>query len=210
MEKVSFFLIKNKILNHNKTCLIIATKIEAQSLFKSNHFNKIWNNASSSFYRGAKQDLLITGIGPICTAFACGKIVDFGHSQWLNLGIAGDLSQNHNINDIVQIGTCENWPGKNPLCRNLDVINFDDGEKLITVSNPIHDTATRDKCAKLGQLVDMEGYAISLCAKLSNKKLGMRKIVSDHADGANKKDLVASIPKLMKHLFESELEDFKK
>ena len=208
--KVFTFLIIKKILNHHKTCLIIATKIEAQSLFKNDNFDKVWKNESSSFYRGRKHDLLITGIGPVCTAYACGKISDLEHTQWLNLGIAGDLSQNHNISDIVQVGVCENWPAKNLLCRDLNTIKFDEGAKLITVSEPIHDETMREKLSKLGQLVDMEGYAISLSAQFSNKKLRISKVISDHANGKNIKNLVASIPKLMQQLFESELDGFKK
>jgi nucleoside phosphorylase len=176
--------------------------MEAQSFLNNESFSREWSSESATFYIGEKFDILITGIGPVCSAFACGQIAKYTHKEWVNFGIAGDLSRAFEIGSVVEITACKAWPHHNPLQPHLNEIIFgENGEKLITVSEPIHNEEKRSLLSKMGTLVDMEGYAIALSAKLINKKLRMTKIVSDHADGKNKKKLIASIPPLMEILY---------
>ena len=61
----------------------------------------------------------------------------------------------------------------------------ENGKTLATSSRPVVSYEDRKKAARLGELVDMEGYAFAAAAELFGKKLEMIKMLTDFSENCD-------------------------
>lgn len=180
--------------------LIFATGLEAKP-WMSEDQQKEWFTPGSSFFKGSKVDILITGIGPVITANALGRISHHNYDMWINFGIVGALSHNMTIGSIYEVGEVKLLGNTHPFNPEFDLIKIGDGTRLLTVTEAVHDAQLKEQLSQESDLVDMEGYGIALAAKMANIPLRIFKIVSDLSDKKDSKDILKRLPELIKKLY---------
>lgn len=186
----------------SKTCLLLATKLEAKPILKSVEFDSPQVMGPLEIYSSSKLDVAIIGIGPIRASVSVGFLASKNYTCWINLGVAGALKDNYRFKDIVEVGTCYSRDDVHPFDRSCDEIGFQQkGSSLITVGEAIHDDEQKQTLGKRADLVDMEGYAIALAAVKFSIDLKMLKVISDDASSDSSENVVKNIPECMQKLW---------
>ncbi len=176
--------------------------LEAKPIFDFSNFSRQWQMGPSQLWLDGKQAILITGIGPIFTAAACGRLLSNPIPKWINLGVAAGLNENtadasiHTVK-LVQMEGLQ-IPGS---VKNESIKIHSSGVRLLSRSSALHDQELRNKLGQHHDLVDMEGYSIALLAREAGVQLNMAKIVSDFGDRPDSKTIIQRIPSLMQQLF---------
>ncbi len=185
----------------SRPCLILATRLEARPLLKGTNFTCLWREGPAVLLRGRKFDLLLTGVGPVAAAYACGRVAALDHRRWVNLGIAGALSQGVAVGDILRVGSARLHGLVLPFGDDGAIALARQGARLVTTPFAVHDPALRRRLAAHADIVDMEGYAIALAARRARRPLRMIKIASDLADGRDRASLRRRAAELMARLW---------
>ncbi|MBF0198128.1 MAG: hypothetical protein HQL32_10465 [Planctomycetes bacterium] len=186
----------------DKYCIIIASEMEARSFIQRFPSGPIFKNGTISFYEGDEYDLLICGIGLINCSYALGLIADRSHKYYLNLGIAGGLSNELKIGEIIEVGQCHSAHIKHPFLHHLNAFKWGPGKTITSAGMAIHDKKAKEELGQNAELVDMEAFAIATCAYYAKTPLLMLKAISDNADKEDTKDIIKRIPELMNSLWE--------
>lgn len=182
-------------------CYIVATRAEADPLFRRTRLVRRWSLGPSSYWWGEDHQLLITGIGPVAAAAACAWLAGQSHTRWLNLGIAGNL-RTHAPGSIHHVVRVSGDGFEHPTDRRQNQVRLESGDgdiSLISVGAAVHDLQRRELLGRSADLVDMEGFSIASVAGWSGIGLRMLKIVSDDADGQG--DILRQLPRLMTQLW---------
>ena len=142
--------------------------------------------------------ILITGIGPFAAYTCLERHID-GADTIYNIGIAGSLHETSKTCYEIRLCSKYRWHPKNPEFE--DAICFEKtGVRLCTLDFPLHDQKTKELLGQHFDLVDMEGYAISLLAKKHNKVCHLIKAVSDFCDSDTPKRIQHKIDGLSQEL----------
>ena len=188
----------NKI---NKALILLATELEAKPWI-STLGNPQTTIGPLQFYTGQTHDVLITGIGPLSSATSCGWATQFNHSRWFNLGVAGSLKNKLHYGDIIEVRTTTFDPLPFGLPQELATQDTNAKGRLVTVVQPIHDQAVRERLGLCHDVVDMEGFPIALAAHHMHCQLSIIKIVSDECNTHDQPLIRARIPGLMHQLWD--------
>jgi len=147
-------------------------------------------------YENARGNLLfLSGIGNLnaanCLWYAC-KNYDFAEA--FNIGAAGALKSGMKLGELycaTQVASLD------PFYKGVFRLEKADESlpeaRLITAHEPVKLESERLKCARLADLVDMEGCAFAAAAAHNNKPLKIVKFVSDFSEGC---DIPSNIIKL--------------
>lgn len=186
----------------SRICLLLATKLEAKPILSSRKWKGPILKGEMELYESEDFDLAIVGIGPVRSAVSAGFLASLDYDLWINLGVAGALSNQHSFEEVVEIAQCFSRDEIHPFDRSCDDLKLQHrGASLITVGEALHDDKEKLRLGEKADLVDMEGYAIALAAKNYSTKLKMIKVVSDDASSASHQDVIRNIPKCMQKLW---------
>lgn len=122
--------------------------------------------------------LLITGQGMDNVDIALNKLLELHKNnvnRVFNFGIAGKLDQLLTLDKVYPINTVFSADGKSFN------INRDRGVNCVTSPITVNDENTAWELAQLGQVVDMELYAVARIASEHNIHLSAYKVISDNA-----------------------------
>jgi len=121
--------------------------------------------------------LVITGIGPFAAYTSLEKHIEKATCLY-NFGLAGSLQKR--AESCYEIRLCSKYAW-HPITPGFhEPITFKNaGLRLCTLDFPLYDEKKKDLLGADFDLVDMEGYAISLLAKRHNKACKLIKAVSD-------------------------------
>lgn len=182
----------------------MAVDFEAEEVFKRHNYALV-NSEPFQVWQNDVSRLIITGIGlvPAATAFAWAAS-KFDFDEAINIGPAGASSavkcivqeydeearfdiirgdQDKNKDEVVFANAYEVSVVSSIEPYNDFVFELSQGgRKLATSSRPVSTRKQRDEAAAKGDLVDMEGYALAMAAKVFSKKLSIIKIVSDFSE----------------------------
>lgn len=182
----------------------MAVDFEAEEVFKRHNYALV-NSEPFQVWQNDVSRLIITGIGlaPAATAFAW-AVSKFDFYEAINIGSAGASSavkcvvQEYDEEARFDITRGDQDKNKDEVvfanAYEVSVVSsiepYSDfvfevsqaGRKLVTSSRPVLTRKQRDEAAAKGDLVDMEGYALAMAAKVFSKKLSIIKIVSDFSE----------------------------
>ena len=162
--------------------LTFAHFAEAQSFIEG--LNLSIDNEFSNVYKKDSLILLVTGQG---IKNVNRSISEFNNhysneiNRFFNFGIAGRLDAKLSIDKIYSIKSVCNFDGKS---FNLQKEN---GVDCLTSDQMISDEKNAMELSVLGQVVDMELWAVAVIAAIHNIRLSAYKIISD--DASQKIDL---------------------
>lgn len=184
--------------------IFMAVDFEAEEVFKRHNYALV-NSEPFQVWQNDVSRLIITGIGlvPAATAFAW-AVSKFDFDEAINIGSAGASSavkcvvQEYDEEARFDITRGDQDKNKDEVvfanAYEVSVVSsiepYSDfvfevsqaGRKLVTSSRPVLTRKQRDEAAAKGDLVDMEGYALAMSAKVFSKKLSIIKIVSDFSE----------------------------
>ena len=175
---------------------------EAQEFVNRKHTQKV-DFHFSGLYKSDDEILLITKEGvqsttermaSVCTYFS-NKI-----SHVINLGIAGSLSDNLQINQLYGIRKIFN---ENEIERTFQSEDARSKIDCITASHRVMDDGYAERLSKIAQIVDRELWACASVCSLFNLPFKSYKLISDRAGSlTSMDDIKKQIPLLSKHLFD--------
>jgi nucleoside phosphorylase len=133
--------------------------------------------------------LLITGEGPIeaLTRTAL-TIPTMNITEIVNVGIAGALSDDLKVGDIVPVRTIYLVQDLKPQFKTFQ--SFEKGHDCITSFERILDPAKTEKLKGIGHLVDREAWGVAMAAKSSGIPFKSIKLISDVAGSIEACELV--------------------
>lgn len=179
--------------------LIFATKWEARPFLKAIQAD-LTVAQPFACYATANPELIvvISRIGKVAAAAACQYLIHVhAVDQIINAGACGLLTEStdYSVEQVVRVSTAMEGDhevfGKRPpptVCSNLLHLDLPTG-RLVTCDRPVFDMQKRHACAKLGDLVDMEGAAIARVADLFNVPCELIKGITDKAQPTDRATL---------------------
>ncbi|MDA8141947.1 MAG: hypothetical protein M0036_25140 [Desulfobacteraceae bacterium] len=184
--------------------LIFATRMEAQPFLQLSKAElavekpfQIYQCASLPALR-----IMISRMGKVAAAMSTlSLIIEHRVGQIINAGACGvlrDLSELP-VGQIVAITSAVEGDhqvfGRRPEPAICSTTLWPELPKarLVTCDRPVFDLRRRSACAKLGEVVDMEGAAIARAAGLYQVPCEMLKGITDSAQAAERKTLIANL-----------------
>jgi nucleoside phosphorylase len=172
-----------------KHLIIFATEQEAQDTLKIADAKKTQN---VKLYDFAKGHILICGMGPKATEESIKNHIQH-YDLIVNFGIVGALREDISSHEIHMVSTVSNDTFHKIKLQN-------EGLRLLTVTEPLHDKEKRDAFSSDFDLVDMEGYVIAQYAAQHKKPCKMYKIISDFCKAGGPEEIKAKLPALSQKL----------
>lgn len=161
---------------------------------------------------GRAVTIIITGMGMQTTGIASKFFIEnYPIDMILNCGVAGSLTSDFVVGDIVNI--TDSWISKNnglqkDICHlsahTFSLRGYKDGV-LLTVDKPVFDPVRRKILSADTQLVDMEGGIIARICERNNIPCQLIKIISD--DATERKQLKRNLHKVSKILADNLVSD---
>jgi nucleoside phosphorylase len=149
--------------------------------------------------------IAVSGMGKVAAAAACqALILTHQAGQVINAGACGSLNDlpGMSVGQLLRITTVQEGDhevfGKRPLpvaCAARLAADLPPA-RLVTCDRPIFDRGRRAACAKLGDVVDMEGAAIARVADLYRVPCEMIKGISDNAGPMDRKTLLQNLDRV--------------
>ncbi len=165
--------------------IVFAHKAEAQNFLKEKTISQ-YSKKLPNLYHCDKYYVLFLGkgIGHVTRDLASATLELSGKiKQIINMGVAGSLSQELELNKIYPIKTCILAP--NDLKRRETFDLQTQSDKLftcITTQRMVDTPAYAKYLHNYADLVDMELWAISAVCHQLNMPLSAYKLISDYAD----------------------------
>lgn len=130
---------------------------------------------------------LVSGMGMEAARVATEKLIkEHGCTSVINAGVCGALNSKLQRGAVYHVASAGS--------ENLDNIDLqDEGLRLITVERPVFETERKKALSKLGDLVDMEGYAVALVCEEYHVPCTLIKGVTDFGDHNGKTDIQTHI-----------------
>lgn len=184
--------------------LIFATNWEARPFLSAIQAELTAPQPFACYTTNANPDLkvVISRIGKVAAAAACQYLIHVHDvDQIINAGACGLLTESteYRVSQVVRVTTVMEGDhevfGKRPsptVCSNLLNLDLPTG-RLVTCDRPVFDMQKRHACAKLGDLVDMEGAAIARVADLFQVPCELIKGITDKAQPTDRKTLMENL-----------------
>lgn len=153
--------------------------------------------------------IIISGMGKVAAA-AAGQALILSHnaSCMVNAGACGALKDLPElaVGQVLQISSAvegdHNVMGKRPTpiaCRTTRWRDLQTA-RLVTCDRPVFDVQRRNACAKLGEVVDMEGAAIARVADWYCLPCEMIKGVTDGAQPTHREILLENLKRISEQI----------
>lgn len=181
------------------TLFIFATELEASPFINKCGFVPCPDH--DGLYERTPDFLLVCGIGPVTAARAAGSLHGRKFNRWVNAGIAGALKPLAHLGQIIELGHARLHPSADLKGRPLTE-HFGDGATALTLTAPLHSLDEKKRLAKLGDLVEMESYALAFSARMVGAEFVGYKIISDFADRPDTKIIIKRCEQLGTELIE--------
>lgn len=167
----------------SSTLLVFATLKEAESSIELLSAKLKYDDPSLHLFEGGA--LLITGMGALAAGAAVARLAQNFELIW-NLGIAGALSKDLSIGEIVEVGSVAKWKGglslsahSLSLFERAHPVLGTGGLRLLTSDYPVHSKEIGKPLSREADLLDMEGYGIAFAAIQAGKPWRITKRISD-------------------------------
>lgn len=135
---------------------------------------------SSDLFEGHDLVLVITGEGPFEAAIKTSLCISkYQVSRIINLGIAGTLSSEDKIGDLIKVRTSYLLQDNKPVFKTFQL--FPDGRDCLTSFERILQPEKVHPLKGLGTLVDRELWGVAMAAKTAQIPIFSIKVISDHA-----------------------------
>lgn len=154
----------------------MAHKGEAQGVIEKYNLKK----TSSDLYENQEMVLLITGEGPFEAAVRTSLVLSrYSFNLILNLGIAGTISDDCKIGDVVPVRTIYLLQNNKPSFKSFqsEKVGFD----CLTSFERILDSEKVKTLRGLGSIVDREAWGVAMAAKTAGVPFKSYKVISDQA-----------------------------
>ncbi len=192
--------------NRSLTALVFATQIEAESAIEYLQAKPVNNNSNllTGMHPESHQKiaLLITGMGPKSAYRAITSLLSTHPiSKVINLGVAGSLQSNLQINDLCTINSAHMEETSDKIFQDFSQIKLTPffhlpQHRLVSVHTPLFENKRRAKLATDADLVDMEGAAIAWGCQQHDIPCQMLKGITDFAGIDDKKILHKNLSKV--------------
>ena len=158
---------------------------EAQGVIETFKLKKI----SQDIFQGENVFLLLTGEGPFeastKTALAISR---YNIQSVLNAGIAGTLSDEFKIHDVVMVRSLYLVNGHHTHFKTFQT--HQDGVDCITSFDRILHKDSAQKLKGVGHIVDREAWGVAMAAKTAGIPFKAIKVISDHAGSIEACELI--------------------
>ncbi len=193
--------------------VIFATKWEARPFLETSRAELAVSHpfALYSIPDNAALKVVVSGIGKVAAATACQYMIHvLQATRIVNAGACGLLSDNptYGVGQLVRVSEAMEGDhevfGKRPkpvVCSDILHLELATG-RLVTCDRPVFDFQKRHACAKLGELVDMEGAAIARVAELFSVPCELVKGVTDRAQPTDRETLMENLRAVSEHIAE--------
>ncbi|HOV90780.1 MAG TPA: 5'-methylthioadenosine/S-adenosylhomocysteine nucleosidase [Syntrophorhabdaceae bacterium] len=178
--------------------IVMATMLEADPFLATLSLKEM-ETSPFRFYGNDDILLIISGIGKTNSAMATTYLIqNFKPKCICNLGAAGatnnqcQLGEYYQISEIVEPDRPDLRTGI-PHRHKPDVLDYSHTVVLATQDKPVHSSVERKKIAKLAQLVDMEGAAVTQVCRQFHVKCLIFKFVSDTPEHHLSRDIIENI-----------------
>lgn len=189
----------------SSTLFVFATLKEAEPSLKLLGAIPSRDSSLHLFEGGA---LLITGMGALAAGAAVARLAPDFDLVW-NLGIAGALSKELSLGDMVEVGSVAKWggvlsldPHSLALFEKAHPVLGKGGKRLITSDYPIHSKEVGNPLSQQADLLDMEGYGVAFAAAQANKPWRITKRISDFCAEDGPSLIQQELPKAARELAE--------
>lgn len=131
-------------------------------------------------FHGDGLILLLTGEGPFEAATKTALAISrYNISHVINLGIAGTLTPDLKVGDVVKVRTIYLINQERPDFKTFKASH--EGEDCLTSFERILDPEKAHKLKGLGHLVDRESWGVAMAAKTAGVSFECHKVISDFA-----------------------------
>lgn len=181
------------MLFSHKTCILMATEMEASALIKDCKQAQL-NDLPFLVFSYDNFHLLITGMGKSNAKLATNWAVEQGFKKFINAGICGCLNDQLTLFQIC-------YPS---IIKNLNSSGTDSNEilgsgvesyRIGTVRKPLHGGQERQLFQKSCDLIDMESYEIALALHNHGISLGLIKCVTDFCHPNGSAEIKKNLPR---------------
>ena len=185
---------------------IFATMREARPFLQNLGLKNLPKKQPPEFFEITKSEVLvcICGMGKDLASTSIKHLLDqYNPDTIFNVGIAGALSDNFSLGDVVQVEKTISWPSNNNYqlelypALNLPVVT------LITSPNPVFDSVLRNEMAAHADIVDMECSHIAKVCLDTKLPFYSIKAISDFAKENERARLFENIDRLAVKLSET-------
>lgn len=160
--------------------VFMAMRSEAEEALMDRRFAfRLVRTEPFEVWRNDTRLVILSGIGLVNSSMAFAWAAkEFEFESAFNVGAAGatDIARDGleygGVYAVAKVACMEPY-------NDREFALAENGKTLATSSRPVVSDEDRKKAARLGELVDMEGYAFAAAAELFGKKLEMVKIVTD-------------------------------
>jgi len=165
--------------------ITMAHKGEAQGVIEKYNLKKI----SNELYENQEIVLLITGEGPFEAAIRTALIIPrYSFKFILNLGIAGTISEDCKVGDVISVRTIYLLQNNKPSFKSFQSDKV--GQDCLTSFERILDPEKVINLRGLGSIVDREAWGVAMAAKAAGVPFKSYKVVSDQAGTLDACELV--------------------
>lgn len=196
------------MIANSKSAFVFATSMEADPFIASVNATQI-KKYPWPVYQATISDqpmvMIISGMGMEQAKAATEFIINnFVVNLIFNCGVAGSLTDEFDIGDIVNITDSlifKDGMIQDDVCQlpvhSPGVNGYSDGV-LLTVDQPVFNQHEKSKLADIAQLVDMEGGTVARVCNQNNITCQLIKIISDHSIERNQlKDNLSNVSNIL-------------
>ncbi len=191
--------------------LIFATLTEARPFLALSEAAQVTEKPFRVYQVNGNTGLrvIISGMGKVAAAAAAqALILTHNANNLINAGACGALkdSSELTVGQIVQITSAvegdHHVSGKRPTPFNCRMQHWRELPKarLVTCDRPVFDIQRRNACAKLGEVVDMEGAAIARVAEWYQLPCEMIKGITDAARPTHRDILLENLNRISEQI----------
>lgn len=191
--------------------LIFATMTEARPFLSLSDAEQEAEKPFRVYQPNGNRQLrvIISGMGKVAAAAAAQALILNCNAKYLiNAGACGALKDTSEltVGQIVQITSAvegdHHVSGKRPVPVNCSMQRWRElsTARLVTCDRPVFDIQRRNACAKLGEVVDMEGAAIARVADWYQLPCEMIKGITDGARPTHRDILLENLNRISEQI----------
>jgi len=181
------------VLLSNKTCVLIATEMEASPLLKE--LTKTSNDSAPyPLFEGSNINVLITGMGFINAANATEWAITQGAKKFINAGICGCINDQLLLYQICYPSFIINLDDNIEKNKTIEIKNSENFQ-IGTVRDPLHGGQNRTLFQNYCDLIDMESFPIAYTLKKHQLPLRLIKCISDFCQTNGQNEIKKNLPR---------------
>ncbi len=184
------------------TGVLFATAEEARPLLDRGHAERLSTSPFVAYRFNGHACVIISGMGMAAAREACRELVE-RHSvrQIINAGVCGALAGGIDRGGVFTVSSVVDGEQPERVCAlHLDRAPGLERRTLVTVREPVFDSGRRTALAKVGELVDMEGFAVAAECQERHIPCCLIKGVTDFGDRDGKSDIRKHLNSVSEHV----------